>query len=53
MAGVHAQDYFIDNVAFVLSLVPVALLAAVIALSLVDFRKRRFGSNKLKETTPR
>lgn len=32
--------YFIDTVAFVVSLIPVAALAAVIAASIIEARKR-------------
>jgi hypothetical protein len=35
MFAVHAQNYFIDTVAFGLSLVPVALLSICVAASMV------------------
>ncbi len=52
MFTVHAQNYFVDTVAFGLSLAPVALLAICVAASMADSRKRRFHTNRLEEKRP-
>ena len=36
MFGGHGQDYFYDTVAFALSLIPFAFIAALIVASLVE-----------------
>jgi len=53
MLSGHQQNYFADAVAFVLALIPVAMLVTFVALSYVeDYRRRHAGDRARLSIVP-
>ena len=45
----HGQNYFIDAVAFTASIIPVALLIGLVALSLLEDSRRRYRAGRRRK----